>query len=332
MTLANKYVFGTLIQGYEVEMLDEHLESCKQMLVGIDNPENVRFDFVIGMQEYVEKYDDKSDLWARINRKLGKFRASVGAKALFRAVADDDEFYNVARYRRDLCYNFAEKADFICWGETDSLWPDKTLHIIESLHAEVKNSTPKYLLTFAYRRNWDTSWDETVHPMYKDIPFVDTDEFTLHNEASEKAYMTLSRMNEINAIPIEEVVVEAFSEPKADGSCLVMTSDLIKSGVNIPHALIHNGEDESLCRMAKLVMGDSFVQYHIANILRVHNRRHPHKRTGLVGEDNPRGFCDDRKGKWWNVLERSSKFNLENLRRQVHFNTVEGVLAEIGSL
>jgi hypothetical protein len=144
--------------------------------------------------------------------------------------------------------------------------------------------------------------------------------------------MTLERMNEINNIPLEEVDIVEMMEPKADGSCLIISSELIRSGVNIPRSLIHCGEDESFLQMAKIIMGSAFRQFNFNNILRVHNRRHPHKRTYVLNEDNARGFCDDRKGKWWKVLEDSSKFNLGTIRQQVKSIPLSDVMDQIKNI
>lgn len=331
MKLKNKYVIGCLVMWYEVEMFPEYIESCLQMMEGIENPENVTFHFCFNLQEHFEKCD-ACDLKVFDNpiekifhyrelKRLTDFKFTIR----WNQKHTSEPFYNIAKYRRDLNYNYCDQADFVLWGETDSLWPSETLQVIENVQETFGQETPKYILSFASRVNWDSSWDITRHPLYEKIQFQDNDEWVLNNEASEKSYMTLERMNEINATA-EELEILELNEPKADGSCLVISSELIKSGVNIPHALLHCGEDESFLRQAKLVMGSNFKQYLIKNILRVHNRRHPKKRMYIKNEDNPRGFCDHRKGDWWKKLENSSKYNLENLRTQKRFIKIDEVL------
>jgi len=82
--------------------------------------------------------------------------------------------------------------------------------------------------------------------------------------------------------------------------------------------------------MAKKICGDTFVQYVIKNVLRVHNRRHPQKRLYIKNEDNPMGFCDDRKGDWWKILCNISKMNLAKLwNNQEKFFTFDDVFEEI---
>jgi hypothetical protein len=350
MKLKYKYAIGTLVQFYELEMLDEHLRSCEAMMRGIENPENVTFEFKFAYQpRLLEKsdipYNESEDesLYRGAGILFDKFYDKI--KAFFDKIqtskvnangptsiyghsferveymqrADDIyELHNIARFRRDLNTTYAPTHDFVCWGETDSLWPSQTLHLIEALHEQVKDTTPKYIANFAGRLNWDKSWDVIVHPKFQGIEYIDTPKWTLENEASEKAYMSFGRMEEINSECGNNIQIQPLKQPKADGSCLVISSDLILSGANIPLGMIHCGEDESFLRIAKRLMGDEFIQYNFKNILRVHNRRHPNKRVGVKGESNPRGFCNTTdKGAFWNLLEHDSKHNLETLFKQV---------------
>ena len=342
MELKNKYVIGNLTMWYEVEMFSEYIDSCIQMLEGIENPKNVTFHFCISTDQTLEESepeyygtgDDEilfvDHLYDRISNEINRLKEFHPNIIIEESSNHYPKFYNIAAYRRNLNHNWCEQVDFVLWGETDSMWPKQTLEIIEAITAQ--EHYPKFVLNFAGRKNWDKTWDIITHPLFQNEQFQDNDDWTLNNNASEKSYMTLERMNEINNISFEEIELQIFDQPKADGSCLVISSDLIKSGVNIPHALIHCGEDESFLRMAKLVMGDDFVQYHIHNILRVHNRRHPRKRSYIKGENNPRGFCDERKGDWWKLLENNSKKNLDNLRNQVKFVKTKDVIDQIQKL
>lgn len=342
MILKNEYVFGCLVQFYEIEMLPEYIESCVRMLDGVENLENVCFDFRIGLQEHLEQIDwlaldidsegDDEDRRREFTMKLlSRIKSAfpAGQNVKFNVKNNFETFYNVAAYRRELCDRYCDVFDYVCWGETDSLWPRQTLILMETLHGMVAEECPKFVASFAGRKNWDASWDAVTHPWFRKVQFQDNEEWALGNEASEKSYMSIGRMNEINDIPLDEVEIIEMREPKADGSCLIISSELIRSGVNIPRSLIHCGEDESFLQMAKIIMGPAFRQYNFNNILRVHNRRHPNKRRYIVGENNPNGFCDDRKGRWWKVLEDASKFNLYTLRKQNRSIRMADVMAEI---
>ena len=119
------------------------------------------------------------------------------------------------------------------------------------------NNINRYILTFAYRKMWDDSWKPLEHIDMTDKPFVDTGEWSLNAPESPKSYMTLDQMNEINS-KVDELELKILNFPKFDGSCLVISSDLIKSGANIPHSLLCCGEDTSFGEMAKLIMKDKY--------------------------------------------------------------------------
>jgi hypothetical protein len=162
---------------------------------------------------------------------------------------------------------------------------------------------------------WDAGWKMIEHPEFTNIPFEDTDEWNLKNPASEKCTMTIEQMNELNERYTKDGYdLGMLKEPKFDGSCLVFTSELVRAGINIPQALLMSGEDTSFGEAAKKLLGNNYVQFHVGNLLRVHNRRYPNKRLYIRGENNPQGFCGpDDKGVWWKIMEHMSKENLHNL-------------------
>lgn len=333
MRLKNKYVIGCLVMFYEIEMFEEYAQSLINMVDGIENPENVTLHFCWNTQEHLESVDSEKTSKTALTKNFDETIKRL-LKEKFLIYVDhkdnDDDFHNIAQYRRDLNHNYCEKADFVIWGETDSLFPAEGLRVIESV-SEYASQTGinRYTLTFGYRKNWDSSWDILTHTEFDGVTYVDNPEWTLENEASSKSYMTIERMNEINA-KYPDYDVRMIKEPKFDGSCLVIASDLIKSGVNIPHALTHCAEDTSFADMAKLVMGSQYVQFVVKNVLRVHNRRHPRKRLYIKGEDNPRGLAGMAKGAWWDILEKTSKFNLSILRNsQEKFLSLSDVLSRI---
>jgi len=344
MKLNNTYVIGVLVQFYEYEMLDEYIHSCIKMLEDIENPENVSFSICISTQQYLEQID-----WDYFQDKYGidfsraiqyreielgqffyqKFNDKLKFKLYCSRRTSSDEFYNIASFRRDLCWNWCNKVDLVVFGETDSMFPSQTLQVLDQLHDAVKGSTPKYIANFADRRLWDNSF-APLHPKYNNVPFIDDEEWQFNSPDSGKGYMSYEQMEEINAIPFEDIKVVAFDEPRFDGRCVAFSSDLLKCGVQIPHSIILHSEDVSLGKIAKKLLGDQFVQYNFSNILHVHNRRHPKKRMGILNETNPSGKCTEKdKGKWWSMLETASKFNYDNLFTQQPFVKSTDVLEQI---
>jgi hypothetical protein len=333
MKLKNKYIIGVHVMFYEIEMLPEYIDSCIGMMKGIENPENVMYHFTWNTSEYFEGIDtsmiSKEDLDKKFYDEAFRLQRESGALSLIDTRDSNNPVYNIADYRRDLNYKFCTQVDFVLWGETDSLWPRETFEIIEQVNEyAASNNINKYVLFFSERKMWDPSWKVIEHNDFTNVEFIDSNEWALENLASSKSYMTLQQMYDIND-KAEQLDIKILNNPKFDGSCLVIKSDLIKSGVNIPQSLLCSGEDTSLADMAKLLLGDKFVQFVIKNILRVHNRRHPRKRLYISNENNPRGFCGNAKGDWWTILEQMSKHNLGTLRHQAATYTMEDVLTKI---
>jgi len=136
-------------------------------------------------------------------------------------------------------------------------------------------------------------------------------------------------MEEINS-EIDVVKTVSFNVPRFDGSCVGFTSDLLCSGVTLPKSLILHSEDVAMGTIAKRIMGDNFVQYNFSNILHVHNRRHPKKRTGILNENNARGNCTIKdKGMWWQILEQASKHNHYTLFNQSKVQSLKKTMALI---
>lgn len=335
MILKNKYIVGVHVMFYEIEMLHEYVESCIGAMKHVENKDNVTFHFTWNTSEYFERIDTDKITEKQLNHKFYEQISKLshaGLKTIAEFKTDKDEVYNVADYRRDLNYRYCTKFDFVLWGETDSLWPRETFDIIEQVNDySLQNNINKYVLFFSERKMWDDGWKVIEHNDFTNETFVDTDDWALNNLASSKSYMSLEQMYEIND-KAKELDIRILKHPKFDGSCLVIKSDLIKSGVNIPQSLLLAGEDTSFAETAKLLMGDQFVQFVVKNILRVHNRRHPKKRFYISNENNPRGFCGENdKGKWWNTLQMMSKQNLSTLRYQSPIYTMNDVFNKINS-
>jgi len=165
-------------------------------------------------------------------------------------------------------------------------------------------------MSFSDRKMWDSSWDPLVHVDYKDHVFVDDENGHL-NPMQAKSPMSIEKMNEINA-KAKEFSFTYINQPKISGSCLVISSDLIKSGVNIPPCLLYN-DDEGLSISCEQLMGTKFIQFICQNVLHVHARRHPQKRLYVKEEENPYSFIDQKHNNFQQFLNLS-KCNIGILR------------------
>ena len=298
---------------FEIEMYKDFIDGLVNLLDNdIENKENVIIDLCLNLSQHLEKLDvnkiteDKIiDKFYKGVDKIKKLGYEVNAFQV-----EKDEFYFHTDYRRDLNYNYCKKVDYVMWGETDSFFPKEAFEALENLSNYTdEQGIHKYITCFADRKMWDNSWDDTVHTDYVDVEFVDDDKQHLNLNQS-KSPLPIKTMNEINS-KVDELDIRVINYPKLDGSCLVLSSDLIKFGVNIPSCMIYN-DDHGLSIMSQKLMGQNYKQFIFKNLLKVHARRHPSKRLYVLEEDNPNSF-GNRKNNTFNNFKKLSDENIQNL-------------------
>jgi len=313
--LTKKYVIGTHVMWFEIEMYKDFVDGLINLMKPVENPENVAIDICFNMTERLETIDREKiqpeELLYKFNEQTDRLMITVGSRVRLKTrITDKDDFYFHTDYRRDLNYNYCKKVDYVMWGETDSFFPREAFQVIETLSKYTdERGTHKYLLSFADRKMWDASWDPLVHVDYQDHVFVDDENGHL-NPKQAKSQMSIEDMNKING-KAKEFDFSYITKPKISGACLVLSSDLIKSGVNIPSCLLYN-DDEGLSIMCEKLLGQNFMQFVCQNILHVHARRHHQKRMYVKNEDNPHSFID-RKNTNFQKLLNLSKENINKL-------------------
>ena len=322
MIVENKYALGIHIMFYEIELVDEYISNLLNLISTVDNKQNVYFDFAFNVSQFFEKIDTskitKKDLISRFFEQYNRLPNSINKT--YTIIDNDEEFYTQTNYRREFNTKYCYLVDYLIWGETDSFIPKEAIIAIEKLTPAMhQQGLYRFVACFGERKMWDSSWDVTVHPKFINHVYDDKDVDNL-NQA--KSSFPMEEMNRINS-SITELQVESINYPKIDGSHLVLSSDLIKCGVNIPPCFIHN-DDESLSLMAKKILGDKYIQIIFKNLLKVHARRHPKKRLFVLNENNPRGFCGKEKGDWWKTFKEMSQHNVSVLfNNQGRFYTFE---------
>ena len=310
--LNKKYVIGTHVMWFEIEMYADFIKGMVNLLETVENKENVTIDLCFNMLQHFEKVDyDK----IKKHELVIKFKMGVSALESMgfivnQEIKDGDEFYFHADYRRDLNYNYCKKVDYVMWGETDSFFPREAFQVIETLAKYTdEQNIHKYLLSFSDRKMWDSSWDPLVHNDYVDVEFIDDDNGHLYPKQA-KSQLPIETMNEINA-KANEFDISYIQHPKISGACLVLSADLIKFGVNVPSCLLYN-DDEGLSIMCQKLLGQNFMQFVCKNVLHVHARRHSQKRLYVKGEDNPHSFIGEKNDDFQEFL-KLSKENIQKL-------------------
>ena len=315
--LTRKYVIGTHVMWFEIGMYEDFLNGLVNLLTNIDEDSlyNVQVDICFNMSEVIEKIDtDKitpEQLKIKFEELTEVFCIKLGAKLnVTKHFIEKNKYYFHTDYRRDLNYNYCKKVDYVMWGETDSFFPREAFQVIETLAKYTdEQGIHKYLLSFSDRKMWDASWDPLVHVDYRDVKFIDDDNGHLYTNQA-KSQLSIEEMNKIND-RAEDFDFSYITNPKISGACLVLSSDLIKFGVNIPSCMLYN-DDEGLSIMCQKLLGQNFMQFVCQNVLHVHARRHPKKRMYVKGEDNPHSFIGDKNNNFQEFL-KLSKENINKL-------------------
>jgi len=305
--LNKTYVIGTHVMWFELEMYADFIKGMVNLLETVENKENVTIDLCLNLLQHFEKVDTDKIKKHELVIKFNKGVATLEQMGFWvnHEIKDGDEFYFHADYRRDLNYNYCKKVDYVMWGETDSLFPREAFDVIETLAKYTdEQNIHRYLLSFSDRKMWDASWDPLVHLDYRDLEFVDDKDGHL-NPNQAKSPMSIEKMNEING-KVDDFDFSYINYPKLSGACLVLSSDFIKSGINIPSCLLYN-DDEGLSIMSQKLMGDNYLQFICQNILHVHARRHPRKRMYVKDENNPYSFIDKKNTDFQKFLKMSKE-------------------------
>ena len=309
MRINNKFAIGCLVQWYEIEMIEEYINSVKQSLEHIENKENVIVHFTLTTNQELEKIDEKKIDMETIETK---FKSMMGSTWRFRITS---ELVTIADYRRWFNDYFCNQVDVLMWGETDALIPRQTFEILDSLHSQVSPQTPKYTLFFSTCKMWDESWKVLEHPEFTDKPFYDKPEqFKPEHWWSLRYTMNQDEMNKFND-KVENLDVQILNKHKFNGCGLVFSSEVVKSGVNIPKSVFFVHEDTSFMIMIQKVLG-MIPQYVIKNVLLVHNRNHPKKRMYVSGEREDGTMNEKRRSNDWyvkaNHMSEQNCYNLFN--------------------
>ena len=256
----NKEIWYTLhIMWYEHEMLEEHLASLHTALEFSTVP--VKLFVCLNHQTYIESpiVDNRKEVFDNI------VAHPLLKDATFIQKYDTDDFYNIGDWRREL----VNPNGYTCWGEIDTLLPEQYFYIISALSQSPDYNKP-HAVSFSSRKMWDNSWLIVEHDTFAAMPTLqhgdNTDyPFNWHD------YITQDQLNKFN----EDIPPKITKLPtcKFDGSLLSLHSGLPQL---IPDELHFAREDfcaQSVCEVW------SIPQYHVSNILKGHNYKHPNKRV-----------------------------------------------------
>lgn len=316
----NKIAIGCLVQWYEIELVQEYIESVNNALELIDHNSNVTVDFVLVINQDLEKISNEitmDEIQSRFIDLVKGFNYRI-----------TDELYTIADYRRDFNNEYCTKVDVLMWGETDALIPRQTFRILDNLHSNVRSSTPKYVGFFSTCKMWDDSWTVLEHPEFTVKPFIDMSTVDTKNWWSLRYNMNIDEMNAFND-KVEDLDVRILDQYKFNGCGLVISSDVVKSGVNIPKSSFFIHEDTAFQLQLQRFFQGKIPQYLFKNILLVHNRKHVKKRFYIKGEEGVElgdVTAGRKKHEWYRKASEMSHHNTYNMFTQSKIYSWEDIL------
>lgn len=268
----NNNILCTLhIMWYESEMINETLDSIQQ---AINNAEySVDLIVCLNSQTYIEKPDEGVEPSKMFEVFLNH---PVLEKATFIKKTDEDAFYNIGDWARDI-YGPEYNYKYIMWGESDCLLPEDYFYLLQNI-----NIDHPHTISLANRKMWDSSWDEIEHPHIQKIPRTGPPEEPQRNTPEPFGvghYISQEELNKFNNQYEPELI--KLSQPKIDG-CMTAISR------NFPTPFmaegLHVGGHDYY--MELFMKKNNIPQYHITTRLKGHNCAHPKKR---LGTSTPRG-------------------------------------------
>jgi len=292
-----KIAIGCIIQWYEVEAHTEYIQSVINA-INFHNKEDVIVDLCIYLSQNIEQLDQEQMSMEEI---VDKFKASE------QLIKDseiqynlnwytDKNIYTIANYRREFNEKYCNIVDILMWGESDAIIPKQCFFVLSQLHQQVKEKTPKYISFFGTCKMWDSTWEMLEHPEFTDKEYASGPE-SIDKWWSTWYTMGIEEMDEINS-KTEDLEITPSLKHKVNGCGLVMSSEIIRSGINIPKSVLLVHEDTAFMYMLKNLLID-IPQYTIKNILLVHNRKHPKKRMYVLGEDKNINATEKRESHEW---------------------------------
>jgi len=332
------YVIGTNVMFYEIDMLPYLVDSIIDSVKEIENQENITIDLFLNtcyLFESCESPETAKNIQWKFMNIIHKLKQETNCKIIQGHLPNSSDLYTMVNYRRDLNYNYANKVDIVIWGETDCLVPHNTFSTLDKIKKSSDNAKfYRYIITFADRKMWDSSWEVLEHPEFLNSTYYEKSDPRCFTEKHSIRYvMTKDEMDKINKKYESDIDVNVLYSPKFDGSLLCISSELIKAGANIPLGFWGlSGEDTAFMQECMKVMQNYYVQYVVKNILKVHNREHPEKRKYAVSKSDGQKSTQEKKGDWYNIVRDINKKNLELLygnNRQERLLTYKDYIKEL---
>tara|TARA_R110001592_G_scaffold102541_5_gene289400 strand:+ start:3566 stop:5203 length:1638 start_codon:yes stop_codon:yes gene_type:complete len=253
-----KTTFQMHIMWYESKMVNETLDSLQDALKYVKGEIDIKI--CLNSQTYLEE-PIKGESKDMFNEFLNH---SVLKKATIIEKTNNDPFYNIADWRRDIYSN----KGYTIWGESDCLIPYDLFYILENLQIHnTRYMVGPHTVSFSSRKMWDETWSEVELKGLKDKKYKDMWGDILHR----KTQINQEQLNNINNSQ-EEPEIITLNNNKIDGALMVLSDGLPQF---IPNDMNFVREDSCAQQTFNHY---NIPQYHIKNRIKGHNYHHPLKR------------------------------------------------------
>ncbi len=308
--MQNKFptiAIGCLVQWYEHNIFEEYVSSLSKAINNYDG--KVIIDFVFNMNQDLEKCSKSpGEISTKLLSLMHQYVLNYSLDVNYRVNIDD--IYTVADYRYDFNQKYSELSDVLMWGETDMVVPSQTFISIAKLYHEKYDIDPNFIAFWGGAVMWDKSWDVLTFSKFQGKPFIEGD---TKNYWSLRYKMSYDEMEEWNKD--YQYSYYKMNTPQFNGCGLVISSDVIKNGLNVPKDYAFFVSEDTgfmmLCRHHNL------NQYLFKDLLLVHNRKHPDKRSDILGEELVKDKTDLGKlracHQWYKIANEYSNKNLQHL-------------------
>ena len=179
MKVKYKFITGTQVIFYEIDMFEDNISGIINTLKLVDNRENLSYHFMFNMSEAFELIDttkiSSDELKTRFIQQIDRLK-SYGVNVKY-DILEGKEPYSMANYRRDFNYLNCTNNDVLIWGETDCYMPAETFSVLDQLHEYSSTQNIwKYVVTFAIRKMWDSSWSVLEHTDFENCKYYEKTE------------------------------------------------------------------------------------------------------------------------------------------------------------
>ena len=251
-----KTTFQMHVMWYESRMLGKTLDSLQNALQYANG--EVGIQICLNGQTYLERPIEGTpeDMFQEFIRHPVLKNANIVRKT------DDDPFYNIADWRREV---YSKEGYTVC-GESDCLIPYDLFFILENLQLGGQLLDP-HTLSLSSRKMWDNTWEEVEFNGLEKYTYQELEGNPLHRKTTIDQE-TLDEINDEQDSP--EIVL--LNKNKVDGALFILSEGIDQF---IPDDMHFAREDT--CTQLFLEY-NNIPQYHIKNRLKGHNYIHPLKR------------------------------------------------------